>query len=96
MTLKKYENIKKTSSGENKWYSHKMIETFSSIIGFTPSILDSEKKVSRTLNSHYWNLIILIKLIKMRVDFIICYLLNKFILKNSVHLLNLLDKNELE
>ena len=60
-----------------------MIEIFSSIIGFTPSTLDPEKNVSRTLNFS-------------DDDFIICFLLNQFNLYNSVHLLHLLDKNELE
>ena len=94
-----------------------MIEIFSSIIGLTPSILDSEKNVSRTLDfpdvaspkirdffifiifqklfkTINLSSIILILLIKIWVDFIICYLLNEFCLINSFHLLHLLDGNE--
>ena len=95
-----------------------MVEIFSSIKGFTQSILGYKKmsqqlltsmmtipKESELFNNYIidfieiiqiinWKLVISIKSIKMRVR--LCYLLNKFYVKNSVHLVHLLDKNEVE
>ena len=64
---------------------------------FTHSILEPEKNVARTLNSRDdafpkdrafdFYIINILEII---------YLMNKFYLKNCVHLLHSLDKNELE